>query len=165
MQLYAAFTAVARIGCCLRSAHAHKHSAHTHTHTCNNRCVTATGPLAKTVNKVPIYTEPDTFASTYSNYGVKSIDVAAPGGYQGSVFAACSTFCAEPDFLEYPCVKTETLGLKGTSMAAPHVSGVLALILAEKGGNASPVAALRTLLNSADDLGAPGTDELFGRGR
>ncbi|OWA34987.1 hypothetical protein B9G55_14715 [Saccharibacillus sp. O16] len=51
----------------------------------------------------------------------------------------------------------------GTSQAAPHVAGELAL-LKEKNPSATP-AVLRSLLNSyVKDLGAPGRDNLYGEG-
>ncbi len=56
------------------------------------------------------------------------------------------------------------LARSGTSQAAPHVSGVAALLLAQNGGRTN--AELRTLLEStADDLGAAGRDVYFGYGR
>jgi Subtilisin-like serine proteases len=53
----------------------------------------------------------------------------------------------------------------GTSMAAPHVSGVAALIIGKHGGELSPAAVERILRASADDLGKPGNDATFGAGR
>jgi len=52
----------------------------------------------------------------------------------------------------------------GTSFASPHVAGVAASIIATTGrGNPSQVRA--TLQRSADDLGQPGTDPFYGKGR
>ena len=53
--------------------------------------------------------------------------------------------------------------MSGTSMAAPHVSGVAAVLMWQKGLTA---AATRSLLSSsADDLGPVGRDTCFGAGR
>lgn len=52
----------------------------------------------------------------------------------------------------------------GTSFATPYVSGTAAGILSQNPRlNAQQVAEI--ILNSADDLGAPGTDEIYGRGK
>lgn len=51
----------------------------------------------------------------------------------------------------------------GTSMAAPAVSAAVAL-LAQAFPNLSAGNIVEILLNSADDLGRPGTDEIYGRG-
>ena len=53
----------------------------------------------------------DTFASVYSNFGPVSVDVAAPGTNILSVYPN--------NYLAY---------LSGTSMAAPHVSGIAAVM-------------------------------------
>ena len=55
--------------------------------------------------------------------------------------------------------------LAGCSMAAPHVAGVAALIVGKHGGRLAPGVVEAGLRASADDLGEPGRDELFGYGR
>lgn len=52
----------------------------------------------------------------------------------------------------------------GTSMASPHAAGVAALILS-KNPAATPDQVRQKLRDSADDLGTPGWDPLFGYGR
>lgn len=54
--------------------------------------------------------------------------------------------------------------LSGTSMAAAHVSGLVALLL-ERGPNASPAQVRAVLEGTAVDLGPPGRDPSFGAGR
>jgi subtilisin family serine protease len=52
--------------------------------------------------------------------------------------------------------------LSGTSMAAPHVAGAAAVLLSM---GLSPQQVIDRLLATADDLGAPGRDGVFGTGR
>lgn len=52
----------------------------------------------------------------------------------------------------------------GTSFAAAHVSGIIALML-ERDANLTAANARRALVESAVDLGAPGRDDAFGAGR
>lgn len=52
----------------------------------------------------------------------------------------------------------------GTSMAAPHVSGVAALLVAARHGQITPAQVRSAMENSAQDLGATGRDDLYGFG-
>jgi subtilisin family serine protease len=65
-----------------------------------------------------------------------------------------------------PVCQTGTfiVGVTGTSMASPHVAGLAALIVAEI-GHGKPSQVKARLQQSADDLGAPGMDPLYGHGR
>ena len=122
-------------------------------------CVSATGPIASAGVNGP-WTELDA-ATGYTNFGRSAISVAAPGGTSpGAVWAACST-----SSLAIPqCQRgVFVLGLGGTSMAAPHVSGVAALIAEDVGRDPAQIRA--RLQQSADDLGQLGTDPFYGKGR
>ena len=50
-------------------------------------------------------------------------------------------------------------------MAAPHVSGVAAIIIGANGGDMNPSKVEAALRASADDLGKPGNDDAYGAGR
>ncbi|HXE56665.1 MAG TPA: S8 family serine peptidase [Gemmatimonadales bacterium] len=122
-------------------------------------CVAATGPTAQGGTNGP-WTNIDAPAS-YTNYGRSAINVAAPGGNAASfVWAACSRFS-----LAIPICRTGTfiLGAQGTSMAAPHTSGLAALLVEDLGRRPGQIRA--ALQQSADDLGEPGTDPFYGKGR
>lgn len=122
-------------------------------------CVSATGPESRETNIGP-WLNVDSPA-TYTNYGRSAINVAAPGGNTGdAVRAACSNTS-----LVIPVCQTGTfvVGLSGTSMAAPHVSGLAAMLVEQLGKNPAQVKA--ALEKSADDLGQAGTDPFYGKGR
>jgi serine protease len=52
----------------------------------------------------------------------------------------------------------------GTSMACPHVAGVAALIFSAAHYNITPSEVSNILFDSAQDLGTPGRDDIFGYG-
>lgn len=122
-------------------------------------CVSATAPTASESIVGPwVNVDAPAF---YTNFGRSAISVAAPGGNNaGVVWAACSTFslrfseCQSNGFV---------LPLAGTSMAAPHVSGLAALLAAEQTSKPSQIR--QAIEHAADDLGEPGTDPFYGRGR
>ena len=53
----------------------------------------------------------------------------------------------------------------GTSLAAPHVCGVAALVIEANGYGLTPAQIRAILQQSADDLGKPGNDDFYGAGR
>ena len=104
----------------------------------------------------------------YSNHG-PDLDVVAPGGnvskdqnndnnsdgvLQETLFT---------DVLKSPDPIWNYYFLNGTSMAAPHVSGVIALLLS-KYPRLTPDMVRNIIRRSADDLGEPGRDDIFGWG-
>ena len=136
-------------------------------------CVAATGPTSGgTAGPWPNTDAP----AYYTNFGRSGITVAAPGGsgtiaiVSGKppvvtptfVYAACSKFTIVTGFTVCQ-TGTFVLGLQGTSMAAPHVTGLAAIIAGEVGHN--PDAIRERLTGTADDLGGTGTDPFYGRGR
>jgi subtilisin family serine protease len=117
----------------------------------NGMAVSATGPIGQENFDNP---------ASYTNYGTSVIDVAAPGGdFQ---------LYPQPDWWLDMVISTVPGGWAwgaGTSMATPHVSGLAALIIGQHGGDMQPAQVKAIIEQSADDLGKPGTDDYYGRGR
>jgi subtilisin family serine protease len=138
--------------------------------------ISATAPIGWA--KAPTTTFLDNLAS-YSNYGSSAIAFGAPGGdaaYPGSencTRAGITRPCWVFDLVFAPGgyaviggqVFASYSWAAGTSMAAPHVSGVAALIIGKHGGTMAPAEVERILRASADDLGKPGNDPAYGNGR
>ena len=105
----------------------------------------------------------------YSNTG-SYIELAAPGGDTregGSAAAVYQVSLIDGDFdprrtMQPRFDRYAEVGYQGTSMAAPHVAGVAALLAAQ--GVTRPAAIEAALRRFARDLGAPGRDDEFGDG-
>ena len=103
----------------------------------------------------------------YSNHDVpnRSKYLVAPGGEPGSCeMDIVSTWPrTQATLREAMCsLPNHYATSEGTSFAAPHVSGVAALLSARGFDNKTIV---KCLLEHADDLGAPGIDPMFGYGK
>ena len=94
--------------------------------------------------------------ASYSNYGPE-IEISAPGGddeHPDGYSYILSSYNGGPDSYAF---------LAGTSMAAPQVTGLGALLHVL--GVADDDAKLSNMKSTADDLGASGWDQFFGEGR
>jgi subtilisin family serine protease len=110
---------------------------------------------------------PDYGLASYTTVGT-TVDIAAPGGDHRFTAAGVDALAAGTAGVLSTTWNFQT-GLpnlsyyNGTSMAAPHVSGVAALVKAANPGFTA--AQLRAAIeNGAIDMGSPGRDDRFGAG-
>ena len=88
------------------------------------------------------------------------VDLAAPGVAVYSTWNdGNSPYDPQPVCDASGCYKYGS----GTSMASPHVAGTAALVIAS-GQATGPDAVRAALEGTADDLGVPGEDDLYGHG-
>ncbi|HEV2783864.1 MAG TPA: S8 family serine peptidase [Actinophytocola sp.] len=100
---------------------------------------------------------PDKLKASYSSYGLGVVDVTAPGGEVATAGQRDGNKCVlstVPGGYERYC---------GTSMAAPHATGVVAL-LASTHPNAPPQQLARMLTTQAEPIQCPADYDLHGTG-
>lgn len=106
--------------------------------------------------------------ASYSNYG-KNVDITAPGGDNSTADVNGDGY---PDQIlstrgddEYSTIQFDYAFSMGTSMASPHIAGVLALMKAAN-PNLTPQDADNLISNGeiTEDLGLRGRDDNFGYG-
>ena len=116
--------------------------------------------------------------AAYTNYGTNAINNAAPGGdytqggLGGLIVSLCSSrsiplkkFCRPPENSPPGTFGASYVLGEGTSVAAPHVAGLGALLDSQFGGTLNGSQILTQIQQNADDRGEPGTDPYFGKGR
>ena len=108
-----------------------------------------------------VATDLNNIITSFSNGCGDTMDycLAAPGDriWSASVSTTSRNTRGELDSTGYYAPK------RGTSMAAPHVSGAIA-VLESAHPMMTKTALVSLLLDTATDLGAPGTDPVYGRG-
>ena len=139
-------------------------------------CVAATGPTSAAGLDGP-WVNVDAVAS-YTAFGRSTIDVAGPGGTVAvvagtkmtpdstiKVWLVCSGTTLFPGAPQKPCRDGKKIwSSTGTSFGAAVTSGLAALLVSRM-GSGHPDQIKAAIEQSADDLGQPGTDPYYGRGR
>jgi subtilisin family serine protease len=118
--------------------------------------------------------------ASYSNFGLRIVDLSGPGGdfvlpgedlctlainpATGATTTTVTQPCWVFDMVVSSCRGTGTSNVcwaAGTSMSAPAVSAVAALMVAKQDRRIT----FNELAAATDDLGEPGTDAIYGQGR
>ncbi len=106
---------------------------------------------------------PGSPASCPKVYGVGATDKNKELAEFSSYWQDMVDFVAPGVFIESTMPNNEYGTLSGTSMAAPNVAGIVALMLSHN-PNLSPDEVGQLMCDQAEDLGDPGRDEKFGCG-
>ena len=116
----------------------------------------------------------------YTNYGTNAINNAAPGGDvtqrqpypTGAIYSLCTTRSVYPQLAACrtaeggaPSLGVGYVWAQGTRAAAPHISGLGAYLDSQFGGALNGSQILTQVQQHADDLGKPGADPYYGKGR
>lgn len=130
----------------------------------NNTATTGFAPTNVEYGISVAATDASDVRASYSNMGVK-LDVAAPGG-NGSTSPAASILSTVPSAFStsYIDAGSRYAVMSGTSMAAPYVSGLAALILAQH-PTWTAEQVRQAIRRSATDVDAAGFDANTGFGR
>ncbi|HEX8849601.1 MAG TPA: S8 family serine peptidase [Gemmatimonadaceae bacterium] len=137
--------------------------------------VAATGPMGWAYGATDYSRQ-----ASYTNSGKAGVDLAAPGGdfayptnelctvfnpsRTGGLRTACWVFDMYLSTSRGSSAAGSYSWAAGTSMASPATAGVAALIVGKYSGMITPAAVRAKLQQSAEDLGKPGNDEVYGMG-
>jgi serine protease len=104
--------------------------------------------------------------ASYSSFG-SYVELVAPGGGDGPQADQIWQMGPMQSDLRFALLaprfdRSQSFGISGTSMAAPHVAGVAALLYSQ--GITNPAAIEAALKRFARDLGPPGPDPEYGAG-
>lgn len=129
--------------------------------------ISATHPVGWAINPNTSFHIP----ATYTNYGRSLVDFSGPGGdIDDDLFnsgQACIVVVVRPCWVFDLVFSTISGGwgwAGGTSMAAPHASGVAAIIIGKNGGDMHPAQVKAAMQRAAEHPGGNGRNAFYGRG-